>query len=60
MTIEVRQLLIRSQVGVRAVAPAPGGPAGAAWARELERAKAQILAECKAYVREQLRAARER
>lgn len=58
MTIEVRQLLIRSQVGVRAPAGAPGG--GVAFARELEKAKAQILAECKAYLREQLRAARER
>lgn len=57
MTIEVRQLLIRSQVGVRASEPAPGS---AALARELERAKAQILAECKAYVRAQLKAARER
>jgi hypothetical protein len=57
MTIEVRQLLIRSQVGVRAAAPATGN---AALARQLERAKAQILAECKAYVREQLKAARER
>lgn len=60
MTIEVRQLLIRSQVGVRAAAPVPGSATGAALARELERAKAQILAECKAYVREQLKAARER
>ena len=57
MTIEVRQLLIRSQVGVRTPAHAPGS---AALVRELERAKAQILAECKAYVREQLKAARER
>lgn len=57
MTIEVRQLLIRSQVGVRAAAAAP---TTAALARELERAKAQILAECKAYLREQLKAARER
>jgi Family of unknown function (DUF5908) len=57
MTIEVRRLLIRSQVGVRTPAPAPGS---AAFAHEIERAKAQILAECKAYVREQLKAARER
>lgn len=57
MTIEVRQVLIRSQVGVRAPAQAPGGPP---LARELERVRAQILAECKAYVRELLRAARER
>lgn len=57
MTIEVRQLLIRAQVGVRAPAAVP---VPAALARELERAKAQILSECKAYVREQLKAARER
>lgn len=57
MTIEVRQLVIRSQVGMRAPTQAPGS---AALARELERAKAQILAECKAYVRQQLKAARER
>lgn len=57
MTIEVRQLLIRAQVGVRAPASAP---APVALARELERVRAQILSECKAYVREQLKAARER
>lgn len=58
MTIEVRQVLIRSQVGVRP--PAPGTPVPAATAREIERAKAQILAECKAWLREQLQAARDR
>jgi Family of unknown function (DUF5908) len=58
MTIEVRQVLIRSQVGVGP--PSPGVPGSAAAARELERAKAQILAECKAWLREQLQAARER
>lgn len=57
MTIEVRQLLIRTQVGLRSAAPAA---ATAASARELERAKAQILAECKAWLREQLRATQER
>ncbi len=57
MTIEVRQVLIRSQVGVRPVA---GATPTAADARELERAKAQVLAECKAWLREQLRASRER
>ncbi len=57
MTIEVRQLLIRSQVGVRA--QPPGAP-NAATARELEKAKAQILAECKAWLREQLQALKER
>jgi len=60
MTIEVRQLVIRSQVGVRAAAPAPGGASAGALSREIERMRAQILAECKAYVREQLKAARER
>ncbi|MBL8348243.1 MAG: hypothetical protein JNN03_22625 [Rubrivivax sp.] len=57
MTIEVRQLLIRSQVGVRTTANIPGE---AAFQRELERIKAQILAECKTYLREQLKSARER
>lgn len=56
MTIEVRQLLIRSQVGERP--PAPGDAVLAA--RERELLKAQILAECKAWLREQLAAARER
>lgn len=58
MTIEVRQLLIRTQVGTRAAEPPPAAAAQAA--RDLERAKAQILAECKALLREQLQAARER
>ena len=57
MTIEVRQVLIRSQVGVR---PTTAAATTAASARELERAKAQILAECKAWLREQLQAAKER
>jgi hypothetical protein len=57
VTIEVRQLLIRSQVGVRP----PAVPVGdVAAARELERLRAQILNECKAWLREQLTAARER
>lgn len=56
MTIEVRQLLIRSQVGERAPAPADTAQA----ARERELLKAQILAECKAWLREQLAAAKER
>lgn len=55
MTIEVRQLLIRSQVGVRPPAPAP-----AAGVAELERLRAQLLAEIKAYLREQQNTARER
>ena len=58
MTIEVRQLLIRSQVGVRA--PVSAQVAASTAARELERAKAQILAECKAWMLAQIQAARER
>ena len=57
MTIEVRQVLIRSQVGVR---PNTAAATTGAGTRELERAKAQILAECKAWLREQLAAAKER
>lgn len=62
MTIEVRQMLIRSVVGDEG--PDPVGmsaarghaPAGA----ELERLRAQLLAECKAWLAEQLRAREER
>lgn len=60
MTIEVRQLLIRSQVGVRGGRDAAPAPGSAQAARELELAKQQILAECKAWMRQQLQAARER
>lgn len=56
MTIEVRQLLIRSQVGERQPAPVDAAQA----ARERELMKAQILAECKAWLRAQQTAARER
>ena len=45
MTIEVRQLLIRSQVGARAHSSGAPGVPDAATARELERVKAQILAD---------------
>lgn len=54
MTIEVRQLIIRSQV-VSAPPAAPALPA-----KEMERLRQQILAECRAIVAEQLRQARER
>ena len=60
MTIEVRQLLIRSQVGARTQPSGVHGVADAAAARELEKAKAQILAECKAWLREHLQASKER
>jgi Family of unknown function (DUF5908) len=56
MSIEVRQLLIRSQVG----APPPAAPPAPATAREIEQAKAQILAECKAWLREKLQDHKER
>ena len=59
MTIEVRQLLIRSQVGTRPAAPAPAQQ-DVASARELERLKAQILNECKTWLREQLASSRDR
>ena len=63
MTIEVRQMLIRSVVdeqvphlaGVNA-AGRGGAPAGP----ELERLRAQLLAECKAWLAEQLRSREER
>jgi hypothetical protein len=57
VTIEVRQLLIRTQVNAR---PGSGAPAPALRAEELQQAKAQVLAECKAWLREQLRAQQER
>ena len=60
MTIEVRQLLIRSQVSARAPSSGIPGVADAAAVRELEKAKAQILAECKAWLREHLQASKER
>ena len=53
MTIEVRQLLIRSQIHAPGPTPAAAVP-GAADPRDLEKAKAEILAECKAWLREQL------
>lgn len=54
MTIEVRQLIIRSQVVTAPPAP-PALPA-----KDLERLRQQILAECRALVAEQLRQPRER
>lgn len=63
MTIEVRQMLIRSVVDE--TVPQPAGPAGANRGQapagpELERLRAQLLAECKAWLAEQLRAREER
>ncbi|HUG26169.1 DUF5908 family protein [Piscinibacter sp.] len=56
MTIEVRQLVIKSQVGAAPPAPARDGVP----LRELQRAREQILAECKAWLAERLQAAKER
>jgi hypothetical protein len=55
MSIEVRQLLIRSQV-----TPAPAPPAPAIAPRDLQRLREQLLAECRAWLADRLRAQRER
>ena len=55
MSIEVRQLLIRSQV-----TPAPAPPAPAMTPRDLQRLREQLLAECRAWLADRLRAQRER
>jgi len=56
MTIEVRQLLIKSQVNTAPAAPVPAERAEQA----LALAKEEILAECKAWLAQQLQSARER
>jgi hypothetical protein len=55
MTIEVRQLLIKSQV--RAEPPAPPRATGS---REIEQVRQQLLAECKAWLLERLQSQKER
>lgn len=61
MTIEVRQMLIRSVVGEDSPGPVGAtGPGIAPTGTELERLRAQLLAECKAWLAEQLRAREER
>lgn len=55
MSIEVRQLLIRSQV-----TPAPAPPPAALAPRELQRLREQLLAECRTWLAERLRAQQER
>lgn len=55
MSIEVRQLLIRSQV-----TPAPAPPPPAIAPRDLQRLREQLLAECRAWLTDRLRAQRER
>jgi hypothetical protein len=56
MTIEVRQLLIKSQVDTTPAASVPP-----AWIEEArERVKEEILAECKSWLAQQLQNVRER
>lgn len=56
MSIEVRQLLIRTQVN-----PAPAPPPRAALpARELQRLREQVLVDCKTWLAERLRTQGER
>ena len=55
MSIEVRQLLIRSQI-----TPAPVHAPAAIPPRELQRLREQLLAECRAWLAERLRTQRER
>jgi len=55
MSIEVRQLLIRSQI-----TPAPAAPPAAMNARELQRLRELLLAECRAWLAERQRAQQER
>lgn len=56
MTIEVRQLLIKSQVHS---APPPAAHSEL-WAEERARVKEEILAECKAWLAHKLQDLRER
>jgi len=56
MTIEVRQMLIRSVV----VEQPPPAPDPRASAQQLEQLRQQIIKECKALIAEQLRQAGER
>jgi len=56
MSIEVRQLLIRSQVHSTPVA----APRQVLSSAELQRVREQVLSECKAWLAQQLRAQRER
>jgi len=55
VTIEVRQLLIKSQVQ-----GAPPAPPHAPSEREMERVRQQLLAECKAWLHEKLQDLKER
>ncbi|WP_157604348.1 DUF5908 family protein [Rhizobacter sp. Root1221] len=56
MTIEVRQLLIKSQVNTAPASPLPAGLND----QHREQVKDEILAECKAWLAQKLVDARER
>lgn len=56
MGIEVRQLLIRSQVNVAPAAP----PRAALSSADLQRLREQLLAECRSLIARQLQAHKER
>lgn len=56
MGIEVRQLLIRSQVHVAPAAPVRAGLSSA----DLQRLREQLLAECRQLIASQLQAQKER
>lgn len=56
MTIEVRQLLIKSQVNTAPSSPVPAGLVG----QQREQVKEEILAECKVWLAQKLVDARER
>jgi hypothetical protein len=58
MTIEVRQLLIKSTVGGGGSDPAPAEDE--APADRIEQLREELLAECKAWVEDRLQRARER
>lgn len=56
MSIEIRRMSVRCQVVV-APAPPPPAPPTAAQAQEL---RTQLLAQCRAWLRDELRRAKER
>jgi Family of unknown function (DUF5908) len=55
VTIEIRELIVRAQVG--APAPAPAAPISA---QLVERLRRELLAECRAMLKEQQQQRRER
>jgi hypothetical protein len=57
MTIEVRQLVIKAQVGMR---PAAGTPSREWLRQQREELKKELMAECREWLARQLRQHRER